>query len=59
MPLTINELSEKLATVYDEVSLLELLDINSFDIVNAFQDRIENRYEELCKEFDEEETTED
>lgn len=54
MSLTLEELKDKLATVYDEVLLLELLNINSFDIVQAFSDRIESRFENLEKEFSEE-----
>lgn len=55
MSLTLEELKIKLATVYDEVSLLEILNINSFDIVAAFSDRVENRFEQLEKEFEGEE----
>lgn len=53
MSLTLEELKNKLATVYDEVSLLEILNINSFDIVAAFSDRIEYRFEKLEKEIEE------
>lgn len=49
--LTIPELAEKLASEFDEVSLLELLGINSFDLVDRFIDVIENKYEKLIAEF--------
>lgn len=52
MPLTLCELKEKLAENYDETLLLELLEINSSDLVERFLDRIENRYEQLATEFD-------
>jgi hypothetical protein len=36
----------------DEVSLLEVLDISSEDIVNRFEDFIEDREEELTLELE-------
>jgi len=48
--LTFEELCEKLYRV-DEVSLLETLELTSEDIVNAFRDRIEERQEELTRDF--------
>lgn len=57
MPLTLCELKSKLAETYDETTLLELLEINSKDIVEMFLDRVENRYDKLVVEF--EETTEE
>ena len=56
-PLTLCELKNKLAETYDETTLLELLEINSKDIVEMFLDRVENRYDKLVVEF--EETTEE
>jgi hypothetical protein len=55
MNLTLDELAQKLASYYDEVSLLELLNINSFDLVERFSDVIEEKYDTLIKEFEEEE----
>lgn len=51
--LTIPELQERLANAYDEVDLLELLKINSFELVDKFEDKIEANYEFLIKEFQE------
>jgi len=42
MPLTHNEISDKLMQL-DEVTLLEVLEINSEDLVNRFQDFIETK----------------
>jgi hypothetical protein len=53
--LTVPELKERLKRL-DEVSLLELLNISSEELVDSFSDNIENNYESLCKEVDWEET---
>lgn len=53
--LTVPELKERLKRL-DEVSLLELLNISSEELVDTFSDNIENNYESLCKEVDWEET---
>ena len=39
----------------DEISLLEVLNISSEDIVDRFGDRIEDRYEYLREDFEDEE----
>jgi hypothetical protein len=54
--LTLHELAEKLAAYYDEISILEILNINSYDLVERFGDRIESRYERLIEEFQGEDT---
>lgn len=51
MNLTFEELKEKLQRV-DEVTLLELLDIHSDDIIDRFEDVIEDKQEELMKEIE-------
>ena len=51
MTLTLQEIKEKLAEEYDEITLLEVLNINSFDLVDAFFDRIEDRYEFFNKQL--------
>lgn len=55
LTLTVPELKERLKRL-DEVSLLELLNISSEELVDSFSDNIENNYEILCKEVDWEET---
>lgn len=52
--LTLVELAERLARE-DEVSLLEILDIRSDELVNRFLDRIEDRLAELREEYDDDE----
>jgi cell division septum initiation protein DivIVA len=51
MPLTLVEVCEKLKRV-DEVSLMEMLDIHSDDLVLRFIDIVEDRYEQLAEELD-------
>lgn len=51
MPLTLPELADKLKRV-DEVSLLEILEISSEDIVENFIDKIEDKFEVLAEEYD-------
>jgi len=50
MPITLEELREKLVEQVDEVALLELLSLTSEDIVDRFSDIIELKYEELIQE---------
>ncbi len=51
MSLTIEELKEKLQQL-DEVSLIELLELTSEDIINRCADLIEQQYETLESQFD-------
>ena len=51
MNITFEELKEKLQRV-DEVTLLELLEIHSEDIVERFEDYIEDKQEQLMKEIE-------
>lgn len=50
MNLTLVELKEKLMQ-FDELDLIELLDLTSEDILNRFEDIVEDRYETLKKEI--------
>ena len=50
MELTIEELKEKLATI-DGISLLEILDIDSRDLVERFVDKIEDKADELAEDI--------
>jgi hypothetical protein len=50
MNLTIPELIEKLS-VLDEIELLEILEITSVDILNRFEDVVEDNYDKLVKEI--------
>lgn len=52
MNLTIPELKEKIIEQIDEVMLIELLGISTEDLVNAFLDKIEDKYDILCAELE-------
>ena len=54
---TLRELAEDLAT-YDEVDVLELLDLTSEMVINRFMDRVEEREVYLRKELYAEDTGE-
>lgn len=50
MNLTLAELKEKLMQ-FDELDLIELLDLTSEDILDRFEDIVEDKYELLKKEI--------
>ena len=50
MNLTLVELKEKLMQ-FDELDLIELLDLTSEDILDRFEDVVEDKYEMLKKEI--------
>jgi hypothetical protein len=51
--LTIEDLKDKLKKV-DEISLLEVLEISSEDIIDRFEDIIINKHGYLVEEFEDE-----
>lgn len=52
MALTFQDVCEELLKL-DETTLLEVLDISSEELVNNFQDKIEDNIEELTRNFEE------
>lgn len=50
--MTLPELKEALANAYDEVTLLELLNITAEDIVDKFADEIEEDQDRLEQELE-------
>lgn len=50
--MTIEELKGKLADQLDEITLIDLLGVDTYDIVEAFHDRIEEKYNNLIKEVE-------
>lgn len=58
MAVLLTEIQERLILQYSEVDVLELLNISVEDLVNRFEDRVEERYDYLVKELDMGETDE-
>ncbi len=60
LPLTLQELQDRLKR-FDEITLLELLDVTSEELVEAFADRIDDNYDRLVAEveYDGEEETDE
>jgi ribosome assembly protein YihI (activator of Der GTPase) len=54
MPLTFEEIKSKLVETLDEVSILEILNIEAQELVDRFEDRIEERMNILLSELGEE-----
>ena len=50
--LTISELQEKIIEQVDEVDLIDLLGLTTQDLVYAFVDKIEDKYDTLCAELE-------
>ena len=48
--LTIRELKEKLMQ-FDEIDIIELLDLTAEDILDRFEDLVEDNYDKLIKEI--------
>ena len=53
MALTFNEICERL-TYIDEISLMELLELTSEDLVKAFPDKIDAKREQLEEDLEDE-----
>lgn len=49
--LTIQEIKERMLATQDPDDILELLDISAEELLDRFEDKIEERYAGLCKEF--------
>ncbi len=49
--LTMNELKEKVAEQISEFDLVDLLGLTSWDIVNAFEDKLEEKYTQIIDEL--------
>ena len=58
MSLTVADLKDKLKTL-DECLLLEVLEINSEDIVERFEDFIEDKHDSLEEEWEEDKDEEE
>ena len=52
MSLTLEELKERLSSL-DEITLMEILDIHSDELVEAFEDKIEEEQDKLKRMMNE------
>ena len=50
MAVTLEELKEKLKARVDAITLLEILEISSEELVDRFEDFIENKFDKLVAE---------
>ena len=50
--LTLKELKEKIINEFDEVDLIDLLGLTTEQIVNAFEDLIEENSKKIMKELE-------
>jgi hypothetical protein len=57
MPITLEELKEKMKR-WDELDILESLDITTEELIDTFSDTIEEKYDQLVKQEQEEEDEE-
>ena len=53
MALLLHELKEKLLSEYDVNTIVELLEITSEEVLEAFSDRVDERYLYLLEQIDE------
>ncbi len=49
--LTLHELKEKVSEQISEFDLVDLLGLTSWDIVNAFEDKLEAKYAQILDEL--------
>lgn len=50
--LTLPELKEKIVQQVDEVDIIDLLGLTTEDIVNAFEDKIEDKWDKIVEELE-------
>lgn len=50
--MTLEELKEKISQNWDEITILDVLGIDAEQLVERFEDVIEEKFDKLCKEFE-------
>lgn len=53
MTMTFDEVQEYLHDNFDEITILELLEITAYDLVSRFEDKIEENFDRITREIDE------
>ena len=59
MSLLLPELKNALIQAYDVMALVEMLEISSEELLEAFSDTVEEKYEALCLSVEEEDVIEE
>lgn len=59
MSLTLEELKEKIMVNADELTVLELLNISTKDLLEAFERRLIRDFDEIAEEFRDEDDNDD
>ena len=55
MPITLEELKERVIATLDEELICEMLSISTSDLVDAFEDRILKNFDKIAEEFEQDE----
>jgi translation initiation factor 2 alpha subunit (eIF-2alpha) len=50
--LTIQDLKDRILQTYDPDDILELLNISAEELLEQFEHKLEEKYDGLCKEFE-------
>jgi len=50
--ITLDELKERLAAQFDETSILEFLEVDSYQLVNVFSELVEDKFDYLVGELE-------
>ncbi len=58
MPITLEELKERVIATLDEESICEMLSISTSDLVDAFEDRILKNFDKIAEEFEQDDQIE-
>lgn len=59
MAVTTNDLQQRLKERYSPDDIAELLDLSSDDLIDRFEDRVEEKFDYLLKELDMEDIDDD
>lgn len=54
MSLLIDEIIERMAKRYDHEEICDLLEIGTQELLERFEDKISENYDELCEELEDE-----
>ena len=58
MPITLEELKERVIATLDEELICEMLSFSTSDLVDAFEDRILKNFDKIAEEFEQDDQIE-